>query len=200
MKRFVLIIILILNLQSWTKADDISEFEIEGISIGDSLLDYTSEKEIKEKMITDYNSKTYSRYTLRSINSKNFKLYDDIQVHFKTQDKNYIIAAESGAIYNDNKFDECLDLKEKVIDDTKKILPEVFSYDGGTAPWLNIDSSGKTITSTYYFIFDWYKKYSDFIELACYDWNEELNQGTDHLKVGVNSKEFDQWLTEEAFK
>ena len=66
--------------------------------------------------------------------------------------------------------------------------------------FVDIDSSGKTITSTYYFIFDRYKKYSDFIELACYDWNEELNQGTDHLKVAVNSKEFDQWLIEEAFK
>ena len=31
-------------------AEDISDFEIEGISIGDSLLDYFSEKEIKESL------------------------------------------------------------------------------------------------------------------------------------------------------
>ena len=31
-------------------ADDISDLEIEGISIGDSLLDYFSEKEIKKEI------------------------------------------------------------------------------------------------------------------------------------------------------
>ena len=54
-KRFLLILVLILNLQSWTKADDISEFEIEGISIGDSLLEYFSKEEIKKNIIeTNY--------------------------------------------------------------------------------------------------------------------------------------------------
>ena len=44
---FLSVLILIFSLQSWTKADDISEFEIEGMSIGDSLLDYFSKDEIK---------------------------------------------------------------------------------------------------------------------------------------------------------
>ena len=40
MKRLLLILILTFSFQSWTKADDISDFEIEGMSIGDSLLDF----------------------------------------------------------------------------------------------------------------------------------------------------------------
>ena len=48
MKRLLLIFILTLCFQSWTKADDISEFEIEGMSIGDSLLDFYSKKEIQK--------------------------------------------------------------------------------------------------------------------------------------------------------
>ena len=40
MKRLLLILILTLNFQSWTKADDIRDLEIEGMSIGDSLLDF----------------------------------------------------------------------------------------------------------------------------------------------------------------
>ena len=47
MRIFLSIIILIISLQSWTKADDISDFQIEGMSIADSLLDYFSEAEIK---------------------------------------------------------------------------------------------------------------------------------------------------------
>ena len=42
MKRLLLILILTLSFQSWTKADDIRDFEIEGMSIGDSLLDFAT--------------------------------------------------------------------------------------------------------------------------------------------------------------
>ena len=47
MRNFLLILILILSFQSWTKADDIRDFQIEGMSIGDSLLNFVSKKEIK---------------------------------------------------------------------------------------------------------------------------------------------------------
>ena len=46
MKVFIAVLVLIFSLQSWTKADDIYDFEIEGMSIGDSLLDYFSEAQI----------------------------------------------------------------------------------------------------------------------------------------------------------
>ena len=49
MKVFIAVLVLIFSLQSWTKADDISDLEIEGMSIGDSLLKYVSENEIKKK-------------------------------------------------------------------------------------------------------------------------------------------------------
>ena len=45
MRIFITVLFLILSLQSWTKADDIRDFQIEGMSIGDSLLDYISENE-----------------------------------------------------------------------------------------------------------------------------------------------------------
>ena len=55
MRVFIAVLVLIFGLQSWTKADDISEFEIEGMSIGDSLLDIATEKEInKAKSSTQY--------------------------------------------------------------------------------------------------------------------------------------------------
>ena len=46
MKAILVFLILIFSFQSWTKADDIKEFEIEGMSVGDSLLNYFSEEEI----------------------------------------------------------------------------------------------------------------------------------------------------------
>ena len=47
MQKLFIIIIIFINFQSWTKADDIRDFQIEGMSIGDSLLDFFSKKEIK---------------------------------------------------------------------------------------------------------------------------------------------------------
>ena len=49
MRVFITVLILIFNLQSWSKADDIRDFEIEGMSIGDSLLDYKKKKDIESK-------------------------------------------------------------------------------------------------------------------------------------------------------
>ena len=54
MKRLLaylfLVLVLIFSLQSWTKAEDITDLEMEGISIDDSLLDYYSKSEIDEAL------------------------------------------------------------------------------------------------------------------------------------------------------
>ena len=47
--RLLLIIIFILSLQTFTKADDIRDFEMEGISIGDSLLDFYSLEQVQNE-------------------------------------------------------------------------------------------------------------------------------------------------------
>ena len=48
MKIFIITLILIFNIQSWTKAEDIKDYEIEGISIGQSVLKYFSLNEIEQ--------------------------------------------------------------------------------------------------------------------------------------------------------
>ena len=53
------LIILVLLFSSSVFADDISDFEIEGMSVGDSLLDYFSEEEIINN--TNYDSYSYKK-------------------------------------------------------------------------------------------------------------------------------------------
>ena len=55
MRVFISVLILIFSFQSLIKADDISDFEIDGMSIGDSLLDYFS----KDKII---NARNYDEF------------------------------------------------------------------------------------------------------------------------------------------
>ena len=53
-KRFLIILVLIFNLPNLSIADDIRVFQIEGMSIGDSALDYFSEEEIKINTLKEY--------------------------------------------------------------------------------------------------------------------------------------------------
>ena len=76
---FIAVLVLLLSLQSFTKADDIRDFQIEGMSIGDSALDYLSEKEIKKGIQYDYyNDDLY----LASQINKNFDNYENYNKFF----------------------------------------------------------------------------------------------------------------------
>jgi|TARA_Y100000310_G_C20092653_1_gene539002 hypothetical protein len=73
-------------------AEDISEYQIEGISIGDSLLDHLSKEEIiKELEITkpayNYLNDDFGEVYLFS----NFDTYDNLSFFVKPKDKHYTI-------------------------------------------------------------------------------------------------------------
>ena len=89
MKRLFLILILTLSFQSLTNADDIKDFQIEGMSIGDSLLDYFTQNEILKNNVSYYKGEKFTTFEL-SLLSKS-ESYDAIQVVYKTKDKQYKI-------------------------------------------------------------------------------------------------------------
>ena len=57
-KRFLIILVLIFNLPNLSIADGIGDFQIEGMSIGKSILDYYNEKEIKKNITSPAKDKT----------------------------------------------------------------------------------------------------------------------------------------------
>ena len=83
MRFFISIIVLIFSLQSLSKANNISEFQIEGISIGDSLLDYYTLKNIKSKKKLFY-PKSKKHYLIEF--TENLVKYDSIGIHVKEND------------------------------------------------------------------------------------------------------------------
>ena len=98
MKKLFIIIIVFVSLQSWSSADDIRDFQIEGMSIGDSLLDYFSKKEISkfinyDDLPSDMKFRITEIYSGREINMKQ---YDGMQLYYKPKDPKYIIYALSG--------------------------------------------------------------------------------------------------------
>ena len=121
---FIAVLVLIFTLQSWTKADDIRDFEIEGISIGDSLLKYFSKKDVKKSIAADqgYHDKSFVRGVICDTQNKgswcNVKMdmntYDAIQFHFKKKDSDYVLFMLSGVLEFPDKIKDCK-LKKKIL-------------------------------------------------------------------------------------
>ena len=87
MRIFIGVLILIFCIQSYTNADDIRDFEIEGISIGDKLLEHFS-KEINSS--TD-ESASDRIYIVKTFFNLKFDLYEAIQITYKNSDQNKTI-------------------------------------------------------------------------------------------------------------
>ena len=194
MKRLLLILILTLSLQSWTKADDIRDFQIEEMGIGDSLINFVNKNEIKDKMITNYpGSKKFSRFF------KKFSQYDHVQFHFKTEDENFIIQGIEGVIYFKNNLANCLKEQKVVIKDIKESLINSELIDMGQQIHKEKDGSIRSHTYNSYIEFD-----NGFLDITCTDWSksyESKNETvTDSLKVSFITKELDSWLQNEAWQ
>ena len=73
MKKILAILILILTFQTPSQADDIRDFQIEGMSIGDSTLDYFSESDLKKNKENWYDTTIYTPIAeLHLSNSENY--------------------------------------------------------------------------------------------------------------------------------
>ena len=94
-----------------SKAENIKDFEIEGISLGDSLLDFYSEKYIKTKS-KDYGYSDKSFTPLSNV-TKNVKTYDAMQIYYKTDTPKKIIYALDGVAWYKNNIKACEKEKKK---------------------------------------------------------------------------------------
>ena len=123
-KIFSIILITIFSFQSWTNADDITEFEIEGMSIGDSVLKYYSKKELNDFYQIEYpKSNKYQGYEIPNFLSKiKFNNYQSITLHWLKDDKQMKIVSISGINLYPNNLNKCLTERDKISSDIKLIL------------------------------------------------------------------------------
>jgi hypothetical protein len=195
MKRLLLILILTFSFQSWTKADDISEFEIEGMSIGDSLLDHFSEKEIKQNYSSSqYPNKEFVLYYFND--TSKFETYEAVTVAVKANDKNYIIYDIGGSIYFAKNFDKCLSKMEEVVRELNQIFSNAQTGSGKNNH--SFDKTGKTIQ--YYNIY--LLNSGDNSQVVCLNWSNELekNGRVDELNLSLGLKEYADFVDTRAYK
>ena len=89
MRIFIALLVLIFSLQSWTKAEDIRELQIEGMSIGDSLLNYFSKNTIENNAQED--QLPNDKYYIRSFwKNEKFKQYELVNIYHLKNDRKKI--------------------------------------------------------------------------------------------------------------
>ncbi len=173
-------------------ADDISDLQIEGISIGDSLLDHLSREEIitgieRTKPAYNYLTDEFGEVYL----FRKFEIYDRLSFKVKPNDNNYIIYSIKGSIsYNDN-IKECLIKQKEIVKEFSVLYKNTRKEEQKFAfPW---DPTGKSKSHNILFIFD----SGNMIKVACTEYEKSLkikNNWDDSLQVVIAKKEVIAWL------
>lgn len=195
MNKLLLIIILTISFQTWTKADDIRDFEIEGISIGDSALNHFTKDLINKNTFDYYNDKTFTPVQMPTLAF--YKQYDYVDFDFKTNDKKYIIHALYGTISYERNINDCYVQMDEIVLSMKILFnnvqvgePYVEKRPGQTG-----DPLGKSKGTIVNFWFD----NGDRASVTCYDYSKE-HGGRDNLTVGIQTKEQNDFLFNKAYK
>ena len=191
MKPLIILFFIVISLQSWTKADDIRDFEIEGLSIGDSLLNFASEKKIKSSISSNqYSNNKYIIYMAdKFIDLKN---YDFLAVTVKKNDDEYIVTSLKGAIFYKN-LDECIKLRSEI----RNFIEEIITFDDIEKTTYDSQDGLGVIHALQMYL----KPYPsvEAIVLNCNDYFENSGYQKD-LSVSVNPEDYAYFLINEAYK
>tara|TARA_B100001013_G_C24331671_1_gene332873 strand:- start:23 stop:544 length:522 start_codon:yes stop_codon:yes gene_type:complete len=171
-------------------AEDISDFQIEGISVGDSALDFFTEEHIKENE-WQYDNKKYKRVQNDELSF--FQIYDAVDFHYKTGDKNYIIHNISGILFYDDNIEVCYGKMDSIVDDLSKVFPNAEKSTKETYKLLDDESDKSKFTEVNF------KLKSGYVVVSCFDYSEEYG-GQDHLSIGLDTPEINEWLQYDAFQ
>ena len=203
MKRIFFLIILVLSFQTLSLADNIRYFQIEGMKIGDSALDYFSESQLEDNE-QGWHNYSYKEYSTSFMPGKgNYKWF---LVSYKNDDDNFIIQALAGGLekknYNTKECNKNLDVAALNISESFKntAQEEKKSYKLTTDAARSYPFTGKsTVTSLSFNFLDGAK-----IILACYNMDKEAKENesfltsilkqNDSFRIEVRSSVFVDYL------
>lgn len=197
MKVFLSILILIFSIQPFTKADDINDFKMEELSLGDSLLNFYNKKQIIEEMNSEYaffyKDNKFVKLSIGKTNEfymrTNLKIYDEIGVTIKPDDKNFIIYGLSGDILCQDDIQNCYTKQKEIISDLKVFFnKDIIIEKYEDKHW--VDDTGKSIVNVTEILS---KNKKLLISVSVYDMNEDLGYA-DQVSVEIASNEYEKFL------
>ena len=201
-KLLVLVFSLFLLNSPSVFADDISDFEIEGISIGDSLLDYMTKDEIlkgiEETKGTYFYLNEPDKYSDIYL-FKDFPTYEKMSFFIKNNSTNqyvtnknekYTILFIRGMIEYIEDFEGCIQKRDEIVEVLSGMFPNAQKIENA---WTDeIDPSGNSIFDDVIFIFD----SEDRIVARCNNWDENYRSKKNYsegLHIAIQTKEIYEW-------
>jgi len=203
MKKIFFLIIWILTFQTHSLADSIRYFQVEGMKIGDSALDYFGESQL-ENNEQGWHNYSYKDYSTSLMPGKG--IYDWFLVSYKNDDENFMIEALVGISEKTNyDYKEC----NNELDDVALNISELFkntAQEEKKMHKLTADAArtypftGKSVVTSLSFNFlDGAK-----IILACYNLDKEgrnkesfltsVLKQNDSFRIDVRSSAFVNYL------
>lgn len=184
MRIFFSVLLIILSFQSLSRANDVKEIELDGLSLGTSLLKFTSESEIKKNKLNYFEDER--QYYVVFYN-KNLSRFDDMEIYLKTNDDKYIMKSINAGLYPKN-LNECLKIKDEIKNEISSAI--------------NVDFVDSSYTHNYYtnsyINGDVAFLEGGFIGLDCmfFD-NKDKKKFTslvDNLSVTISLNEINDWI------
>ncbi len=179
MKKTFIILFCSLVLFSCEQAPLIEDYKIEGISLGDSLLDLMTEGEIKKdiiksKVMYDYRGDDFAQINL----NKGLKTYEELNFFIKPNDSKYIIYAIFGDLYFSN-IDLCFKKQNKISEEFTNKYKDTEKTNG------NKKFEGGEFR---YIYFDF--KSGDRIGIQCYKYYKD---DSNSLAISLSKKDVITW-------
>ena len=178
MKKILGVVVLSFFLSTSAYTDNIKDFQIENISIGDSALDYFNESQIENSEL-DWFNYSYKEYSTSLLSGKG--IYDWFKISYKSDDEDFIIEGLVGIIvkkkYDDDECNKELDTTalniSKLFKNTKKEKKQLHKVVYNPRKiFQETNPSGKsTVTSISFDFIDEGK-----IILSCYNMDKATNQ------------------------
>ena len=177
-----LLTLFILFFSSSMLAEDISDFEIEGMSIEDSLLQFYSKSEINNA--PNYNDlPSDMKFTIIEMPAKG--KYEMFQFFYKTNDNNYTITSIGGAIFmNVNK---CTKEQKKMNENISSTMNNAKVY--GPEKYAHPDDpSGDSYSVRYSINFE-----GGNALIECYHFSNQV-QWEDHMRISILNNQTKKWI------
>ena len=183
----ILLTLFVLFFSSAVIADDISEFKIEGISIGDSLLEHMSENEIIKNMTDVYQYIDEKKFITTGFFSKDLTSdFDVIQVTLKINDNKYKVYGVGGNITSIDPT-ECL-IKQKEIDNDINDNFSDFKKSGPVTIPHPVDNGKSVVYQISYTL-----NKGVVVLIECYDFSNAVPY-KDSFVLSLYSDELNRWL------
>ena len=183
-------------------ADDISDFQIEGMSIGDSLLDYMTKEEILKEIELNKNDYYYLNEPNKYVSVyifKDFPTYEKMSFFIKNNSTNqyvtnknekYTILFIRGMITYIEDFEGCIQKRDEIVEVLSGMFPNAQKIEDF---WTDeTEPSGNSIFDDVTFIFD----SEDRIVARCNNWEENYrskNNWSEGLHIALETKEIFEW-------